>query len=239
MRGSAARSRGPVAHRPRARCRRRGVDGGELDGRRAGDGQPHRGLLEAAGYRAGRGRGHRLHTAPEAEATLPAGPGSRAPRAAARRCRRRGAPPRRRGQLLHREHVDVEPAHQVDDGRRGHQPLPQAHGGDPEPRAVGGPAGRQPRRASTARQERSGAGGERRRERTRAGPRRRAGAARRRGVRREGHRRDEREAPLGAGRPAAAPTPPTAAPAVDGGGPRRPHGRRARRQRGRAAAARG
>ena len=89
--------------------------------------------------------GSRLQTAPEAEATLPARAGITCAQGSTS-VDAGGAEPGlgAGGELLHGEHVDVEPADQVDDGRRGNQPLAQAHGRDPEPRTVRGGADRRP-----------------------------------------------------------------------------------------------
>ena len=110
-----------------------------------------------------------------------------------------------RGQLLHGEDVDVQPAHQVDHRRGRHQAHAQAHGRDPEPR----PAGRRPRArarrggpSTAAGEDRARAGGEqRRRSGTGRGTATASGSTRRRrGVRGERHRRHQRETPFGAGR---------------------------------------
>ena len=103
-------------------------------------------------------------------------------------------------------------------GPGGHQPPAQAHRRDPDPRTVGTATGRT---ATAPGEHRAGEHRSRSRRPPAPAARERARAAaargsdrRRRGVRREGHRRHQREAPLGAGDPQTPPRPPTAAPST-------------------------
>ena len=115
---------GPGPDGPRGRRRRRRVDGGDSIGCAPGTSITAVGCSKVPGTAPAATAGIRVQIAPEAAGALPGragitcAQGRRSPMPAARRP---ALGPR--GQLLDGQDVDVEPAHEVEDGAGAHHPL--------------------------------------------------------------------------------------------------------------------